>query len=132
MYLKETRFVEVTEELHDYKSYISEGVTSFISTDCPPEGLTINACGFKGKVNIYISTTTRHPNSALNDEKIVIDEGECRDVFIECNTSTSERRKRQAINTDKIFIAIEGINENNEFQINASSGDTSTPKGRVL
>ena len=118
------------EELNVQQSItIPEGVTTYINTDCPPDGLTINACGREGNVTIYISKTTI-PSSAMYDE---IMEGKCDNAFIYCPREEGYgggRRKRQSPVSDSIYIAIEGVGEDNEYELNATTGDTSTPKGK--
>ena len=125
------------EELNVQQSItIPEGVTTYINTDCPPDGLTINACGREGSVIIYISKTTT-PSSAMYDAKIEIMEGKCDNAYIYCPSEEgygggNGRRKRQSPETDSIYIAIEGVGEDNEYELNATTGDTSTPKGMHL
>ena len=99
-----------------------------LNVECPPEGLTINACGREGKIILFISKTSR-PNSAAYDRKIEIEEGECHNTFINCSTDESERRRRQAVPEERIFMTIEGKGEENEYELQASLGDSSTPQG---
>ena len=124
---KGSQFIEVMD-LNANSATIPREVTSYISTACPPEGLTINACSTEGTVIIYISTTNTAPNSAVYDERIEIEEGKCDNTFIECS---DERRKRQAQpdSEERIYMAIEGVEESNEYELDASTGDSSTPKG---
>ena len=120
------------EELNGQPITIPKGVTTYINTDCPPEGLTINACGREGRVIIYISKTTI-PSSAMYDEIIEIMEGSCGNAYIYCPREEGYgggRRKRQSPESDSIYIAIEGVGEDNEYELNATTGDTSTPKGK--
>ena len=101
--------------------------------DCPPEGLTINACGREGKIILYVSKTVSRPNSAVYDRIITVEKGECRNTFVNCSrTDVSEegrRRRRQAELGEKIFMTIEGVEEENEYELDASVGDFSTPQG---
>ena len=119
------------EELNGQQQItIPEGVTTYINTDCPPDGLTINACGCEGSVIIYMSKSTT-PSSAMYDAKIEIMEGKCDNAYIYCPGEEGYgRRKRQSPDTEEtIYITIEGVGEDNEYKLNASAGDTSTPKG---
>ena len=120
------------EELNEQQPItIPEGVITYINTDCPPDGLTINACGHEGRVIIYMSKTTT-PSSAMYDAKIEIMKGKCDNAYIYCPNEegyNQGRRKRQSPETDSIYIAIEGVGEDNEYELNATTGDTSTPKG---
>ena len=110
-----------------------ESTDSLINTECPPEGLTINVCGKEGKIFIYISRTTPTPNSAMYDEIIEVEENKCNDAYVECATKEETgRRKRQTLSSDRIFIGVEGVEETNEYELNANVGDTSTPKGTTL
>ena len=131
--LKDSRFIKAAiEDLQNHSRSVSEGVTSYINTECPPEGLTINVCGKMGKVVFYISKTTPTPNSADYDEIIVVEENICADTFVNCTTDEETgRRRRQAVSPERIFIGIEGVEETNEYEVNANTGDTSTPKGIV-
>ena len=123
------------EELNGQSITIPKGVTTYINIDCPPDGITINACGREGNVTIYISNITT-PNSAMYDEKIEIMKGRCGNAYIYCpseeeyGSGSGGRRKRQSPETDSIYIAIEGVGEDNEYELNATTGDTSTPKGK--
>ena len=92
---------------------------------CPPEGLTINACAKKGIVVLFI-TKTPNPSPTNHDKAILIKAGKCDNTFIECS---SGRRRRQ-ISDERIYIGIEGVEEDNEYELDATTGDTSTPKGR--
>lgn len=131
---KGSRFVEATiEDLHSVNSSIPEGVTSYINTECPPEGLTINVCGKEGKIILYISRTTPTPSSAIYDAIIEVEKDKCDNTYVECmNEEESRRRKRQSASPDRIYIGIEGVEETNEYELNANTGDTSTPKGIYL
>ena len=131
---KGSRFVERTiEDLQNVSSSIQEGVTSYINTECPPEGLTINVCGKEGKIILYISRTTTTPNSAIYDAIIEVEKDKCDDTYVECmSEEESRRRKRQSASPDRIYIGIEGVEETNEYELNANTGDTSTPKGIIL
>ena len=127
----DAKFIEATlDDLQDLESSIPEGVTSYINVDCPSEGLTINVCGKGGKIILFISTTTPTPNSAMYDERIEVEENQCIDTFIGCTTEEETgRRKRQAASSERIFVGIEGVEENNRYELNANTGDTSTPRG---
>lgn len=127
----DARFIETTvKDLKDVESSIPKGITSYINVDCPSEGLTINVCGKGGKIILFISTTTPTPNSAMYDERIEVEENQCIDTFVECTTEEETgRRRRQTVSSDRIFVGIEGVEENNRYELNATSGDTSTPRG---
>ena len=72
----------------------------------------------------------------MYDDKIEIEEGRCGNAFIYCpsNEDYGGRRRRQspADSGATINIAIEGVGEDNEYVLNATTGDTSTPKGMHL
>lgn len=113
------------DKIENISSTIPDGAIAHINTECPPEGLTINACSKEGIVVLFISKT---PNPSLTnyDKAILIEEGKCDNTFIECS---SGRRRRQ-ISNERIYIGIEGVEEANEYELDATIGDTSTPKGR--
>ena len=109
--------------------------TIHINLECPPDGLTINACGREGKTFLYISTNPS-PNSARYHKIIEVSAGECKNAFIDCSgcDNGSGRRRRQAVGTDsgeKIYITIEGVEEENIYELGAEKGDHSTPQGSV-
>ena len=108
---------------------LDKDATQYINVECPPEGLTINACGSRGKIMLYISKTISRPNNALYDRIITIEEGECHNTFVECITDGSGRRRRQTEAEGRIFMTIEGVGEENEYELEASQGDSSTPQG---
>jgi len=130
----DARFIEASiEDLQAVGSSVPEGVTTYINTECPPEGLTVNVCGKEGNIILYISTTTPNPNSAMYDDRIEVEEDKCDDTYVECTSEEeTSRRRRQAVSPERIFIGIEGVEETNEYELNASIGDTSTPKGVPL
>ena len=116
---------EVSHERLSGERTIPPEVTVHLNTVCPPEGLTINACGTNGETHLYISKTP-NPSSASYDEKLVILENKCVNTFVKCSTGNS-RRRRQASN--RIYMAIEGVGDDNVYNLNASTGDSSTPRG---
>jgi len=68
----------------------------------------------------------------MYDERIEVEENQCIDTFIGCTTEEETgRRKRQAASSDRIFVGIEGVEENNRYELNANTGDTSTPRGNI-
>lgn len=118
-------FSEVSnEEINGAISTVPKEMVVHIRTVCPPDGLTISACGREGKIILYIS---RNPNAGpgVYDEIIEIESGKCDNAFIKCQS----RSRRQSLELERIYIAIEGVEENNEYELNATTGDTSTPKG---
>ena len=78
----ECTFVEY-EVSFEEPNTLPEGATTYINTVCPPEGLTINACGRDGKVILYIS---KNLSPAMYDERIEIEEGKCDNTLINCST----------------------------------------------
>ena len=127
-------FVKVLhEEINGRTSTIPQGIITHINIECPPEGLTINACATNGTVILYISKSP-NPSSATYDNRIEIEEGDCDNTFIKCSTDNEDgRHKRQsAVSEETIHIAIEGVGEDNEYTLNATTGDFSTPKGTHL
>ena len=69
----------------------------------------------------------------MYDERIEIKEGKCDNTFIDCPMDgIYGGRKRQSPELESIYIAIEGVGEDNEYELNATTGDTSTPKGMYL
>ena len=114
------------ERLNSADREIPDTIVHF-NLDCPPDGLTINACGREGKTILYISTNPR-PNGAAYDKMIIIPAGQCKNTFIECNGNG--RRRRQTTGTEeKIYVSIEGVEERNVYDLNAMTGDHSTPEG---
>ena len=112
------------EEIRGIGGTVPNGATAYINTVCPPEGLTINACAKKGIVVLFISKTP-NPSQTNYDRAILIEKGKCDNTFIEC---PGGRRRRRI--SERIYIGIEGVEEANEYELDATTGDTSTPKGR--
>ena len=113
------------DELNNAGVRIPQATTVHVAVECPPEGLTINACGRTGLTILYISTK-RSPNGAFYEEIIRIKFGRCRNTYIPC----PERRRRQTDSqSDRIYITIEGVEEENEYDLSAMPGDFSTPQG---
>lgn len=123
------------EMLNSTEMTIPSGVMVHFNIQCPLEGLTINACGREGKTILYISTKTRLPGSAEYEHILILDEGKCKNVYVQCSPNM---RKRQASESDPesediIFVGIEGAGpaeDNNVYDIEASTGDSSTPQGQ--
>ena len=113
------------ERLNNEKLSIPHDVTVHVAVECPVDGLTINACGRTGETHLYISRT-RPPNSASYEEILVLNPGQCKNTFINCNDG-GNRGRRQA--EERIFITIEGVGEENVYDLNATMGDSSTPQG---
>ena len=127
----ECSFIEYEVSFNESNT-LPEGAITYINTECPPDGLTINACATDGTVVLYISKIP-NPNSATYDARIVIEKGKCDNTFVNCSTEDG-RRKRQSAESDAgetVYIAIEGVGEENEYELNATTGDTSTPKGMI-
>lgn len=121
-------FSEVSnEEINGAISTVPKETIVKIRTVCPSNGLTISACGREGKIILYISKSP-DPGPDVYDEIIEIGSGKCDNAFIKCES----RRRRQSLELERIYIAIEGVEENNEYELNATTGDTSTPKGKEL
>ena len=105
--------------------------TLHFNLDCPPEGLTINACGREGETILYISLRP-NPDSAHYDMMLVLTEDRCLNTFIDCSIGGNGRRRRQTPGTepeDRIYITIEGVREENVYNLDAEEGDHSTPQG---
>ena len=115
------------ERLNKAEELIPNAIVHF-NLDCPPDGLTINACGREGKTILYISYKP-NPNSAEYDEMLEIEHSRCLNTFIEC-PNTNGRRRRQT--TEKIYVAIEGVEEKNVYDVDAKTGDHSTPQGKIM
>ena len=113
------------DELNNAGVRIPQATTVHVAVECPPEGLTINACGRTGLTILYISTT-RSPNGALYDKIIRIKSGRCHNTYIPC---PARRRRQTDSQSDRIYITIEGVEEENEYDLNAMPGDFSTPQG---
>ena len=109
---------------------IPPGAMVHFNVQCPPEGLTINACGYAGKTILYISKTTRNPNSADYDKIIHIEMNMCRNEYIECSPAKRRRQTSATDSEDKIYVGIEGAGDNNVYDLRASTGDSSTPQGK--
>ena len=126
-------FSEASIEQLNATTTVPEGVTIYVNTECPDDGLTINTCGKDGKIYLFISKTPLL-GPACFDDRIEIKKDECANTFIQCDTES--RRKRQipgpGASNERIYIAIEGVEKNNEYELEASTGDSSTPKGKYL
>ena len=109
---------------------IPRDVTAHATVNCPQEGLTIGACSSSGTTNVYASGTSS-PNSANFDKSITVMAGTCRDMFVGCsNGAGTGRRRRQEPNAQqRIFVTIEGVEEENEYDLSVTPGDSSTPQG---
>lgn len=115
------------EKINGVVSTVPKETVVHIRTECPQNGLTISACGREGKIILYISRSS-NVGRDVYDEIIEIESGNCDNAFIKCGS----RRRRQSLELERIYIAIEGVEENNEYELNATTGDTSTPKGKQL
>lgn len=106
---------------------IPKGVTIHVAIECPPEGrLTINACGRTGTTILYLSKSST-PNSANYEEILRIMDRRCRNTLIECDPGIG-RRKR--LTDQRIYMTVEGVGENNRYDLKATAGDVSTPQGK--
>ena len=118
--------MRTVKEINGIRGQPPPGAITYINTECPPEGLTINACGSKGTVVLYFSKSP-DLSSAMYLDSITIMENDCKNVFMDCS---GDRRRRQTEESEeRIYIAIEGVGEDNEYVLNASLGDSSTPRG---
>lgn len=107
---------------------IPKGATAHATVDCPQEGLTFNVCAQTGTTTLYTSQKSS-PNSASYENVITAMAGNCRNMFVSC-FDNGGRRKRQALNPQqRIFVTIEGVEEENKYDLTATLGDTSTPQG---
>ena len=113
------------EKLNNAGVRIPQATTVHVAVECPPEGLTINACGRTGFTILYISTT-HSPNGALYEEIIRIKSGRCRNKYIPC---PARRRRQTDSQSDRIYITIKGVEEENEYDLIAMPDDFSTPQG---
>ena len=100
---------------------------------CPEEGITLKLCAGMGELVLYISLNSAiTPSAALHDKELRARDGECNDVYCNCqNFIVGNRRKRQEpVSTGvTVYCSIMGIEERNTFTLNTTSGDTSTPRG---
>ena len=115
---------ETIEMLNAAGKSIPEGAIVRLNFVCPSEGLTVNACGKMGKTIFYISTHISNPSNDAYDYKLTIPAMKCRNTFVGCSTN---RRRRQV--SEMIFMNIEGAAEENVYDMNVSTGDSSTPQG---
>ena len=114
------------ERLNEAKvKNIPQGATVHVAVECPSEGLTVNACGRMGTTILYFSRS-QSPNSANYEIIFTVMDGQCRNTFIDCTTN-SGRRRRQA--ESRIYMTVEGIAEENEYNLTAMVGNFSTPQG---
>ena len=116
------------ERLNNNNVDIPPGVTVHVAVACPPEGLTINACGREGKTILYISRT-RSPNSANYEKILTIMAGRCRNTFVPCPDGCDRNQRQMSDPEQRVFVTIEGMDEENAYDLNAGIGDTSTPQG---
>ena len=116
------RFIEATiEDLRGVNRSIPEGTTSYINTECPPEGLTINVCGKVGRIILFISRSTPTPPGAMYDKIIEVEEDQCASTYVACTSEEENGRKRRhPVSPEKTY---EGVEET------GYTGDTSTSKG---
>ena len=80
-----------------------------------------------GTTTVYVSSNSS-PNSANYDQSITAMAGNCRNMFVRCRNG-SGRRKRQDTPQQRIFVTIEGVEEENEYDLAVTPGDSSTPQG---
>ena len=114
------------EKLNVADVSIPKGVTVHVAVECPAKGLTVNACGRMGETVLYFSRS-RSPNSANYEIIFRIMAGRCRNTFIDCAGSSGRRRRQTA--DSRIFMTVEGIAEENQYNLTAMTGDFSTPQG---
>ena len=90
----------------------------------------------EGYIVFYTSFTVTNPNEALHDYKReVINKGttSCDDAYInpadhEVNTLKRQASDGQFSGNVTLYVALDGVEERNEFELNTSEGD-STSKG---
>ena len=118
------------EELNRTGVSIPQNATVRVSTVCPPEGLTISACGQGGRTIVYISQT-QSPSSAEYEDVMMLDSGKCLNRYINCSPAyCSARRRRQATDSPgRIYMTFEGLQEDNEYDLLATIGNVSTLQG---
>lgn len=122
-------------ELGERQGTLSQGGTVRYVLEIPEEGLTVKLCVTMGKVTFYGSYTISNPNNAIHDYKEeVTSNGKmaCGDVFVVPVESTTNLRKRlvsSSNTTSTLYIALEGGGEQNDFILETSEGDNTTPAG---
>lgn len=99
-----------------------------------PEGVTLRLCISQGEVVLYASTVVPDPNAAYNHltlKPIINDSINgtlCADEFIDSNLlglgSLSNRTKRQAMETERLFVVIEGVATSSSFTLESNPGNT--------
>jgi hypothetical protein len=131
--IMKAEYPQQIERLNRNNLNIPQDVTAHATVNCPQEGLTIGACSSSGTTNVYASGTSS-PNSANFDKSITVMAGTCRDMFVGCsNGAGTGRRRRQESNAQqRIFVTIEGVEEENEYDLSVTPGDSSTPQVNLL
>ena len=99
----------------------------------PEIGMTIQMCVEIGNILMFASTETTTPNSAFYEYSLnVTADGTnvsvCNEVYVNsaanqsCNNSTPATDNT----TCTLHVAVNGLQERNEFAINSTTGDTRT------
>ena len=112
---------------------LTEGESVRYELNVPQDGVTVRLCVQEGYIIFYASFTVTNPNEALHDYKReVINEGttSCDDAYINPAEVNTQKRQADGLSTGNatLYIALDGVEERNEYELNTSEGDT-TSKG---
>ncbi len=104
---------------------VAQGNVAFFELELPEEGLTISLVKQEGNADLYASDKIRNPNSAFYDFRIE-EEGE---IYVNEEVLNDLLQKREVvvnfnITNTTLFVSIEGIGENNVYQIRTTFGNT--------
>lgn len=105
----------------------------------PEDGLTLSLCVMNGRVVIYASTTVPNPNKAYYDYMCNCSSFDCNsceiyvgpDDFSQPQVTSGNRRRKRTDNNSTftnfmLYIAMEGVETNNTFELQNNIGDTSS------
>ena len=108
---------------------LQEGRVSFLQVEIPDDGLTIMVEVNDGRVLVCGSRRDQNPNcrDPSTYEWLCETDGYC-DVFVE---NVNSRKRRQATTTtNTMFIAIEGVESNNDVTMDVMEGDETISNGK--
>ena len=112
--------VEINEII---SSTIEEDEVSYIELPFSDNGVTITVSVTIGLIVVYASDQITTPNEAFHDWMIETDGYS--DVFLDPNDVNRTVG-------DTVYVAIEGEEESNNYELSTTTGDTSTPSKQAM
>lgn len=107
---------------------LTEGENIRYEIKVSENGLYVRLCVQEGYVILYASYRVPNPNAAFHDYKLEVNSsGSIVCDYIQINPAESNGDKTNATcgdDSDNVYISIEGGEEENDFEINITEGNT--------